>query len=407
MPSASRTAVPEIADKRAVDLVMDMLAIPGKSGEEGRVAAYIRQRLKQAGVPDDCVTHDGATRHSPAGGEVGNLIVRLPGTLKSPRRLLMGHIDTVPLCVGARPVRRGKLIESKDAHTALGGDNRAGASVVLNAILEIRRQRLPHPPLTLFWPVQEEIGLYGARFVSVPKLGKPKLCFNWDGGDPQLVTIGATGDYALSIEVEGLASHAGAHPEQGVSAAAVAALAIADLVANGWHGLIIKGPHTGTSNVGTVHGGDATNVVMPHLAIKAEARSHDPEFRLRIVEAYRSAFEQAATKIESISGCTAQVRVSAELKYESFRLSLEEPCVQAAIAAIQAVGLVPEPRIANGGLDANWMTARDLPTVTLGCGQHEIHTVNETLDVEQYLTACRIGLALATGTGNGELSRAR
>ncbi|HUG92420.1 MAG TPA: M20/M25/M40 family metallo-hydrolase, partial [Planctomycetaceae bacterium] len=198
---------------------------------------------------------------------------------------------------------------------------------------------------------------------------------------------------------DGVASHAGAHPEQGVSAAAVAALAIGELVANGWHGLIIKGQHTGTSNVGTIHGGDATNVVMPHVAIKAEARSHDPQFRRQIVEAYRTALQQAASKIENIGGRTARVRFEAELKYESFRLSLEEPCVQAAIAAIRAAGLMPEPRISNGGLDANWMSARGLPTVTLGCGQHEIHTVNEKLDVDQYLTACRVGLALATGMG--------
>ena len=399
MPSSPSAAVPEISDKRALDLVMELMAIPGKSGEEGRVAEAIRRRLKQAGVPDDCITHDSMTRHSPAKGEVGNLIVRLPGTTKAPRRLLMAHIDTVPLCVGSRPVRRGRFVEARDAHTALGADNRAGASVVLNAILEIRRRKLPHPPLTLFWPVQEEIGLYGARFVSIPKLGKPKLCFNWDGAAPEIVTIGATGDYAISIEIDGLASHAGAHPEQGVSAGAVAALAISDLVANGWHGLIIKGQQTGTSNVGRIQGGDATNVVMPHVMVKAEARSHDPEFRRQIVDAYRTAFEQAARKIENIAGRTAQVRFDADLKYESFRLSLEEPCVQAAIAAIAAVGLVPEPRISNGGLDANWMSARGLPTVTLGCGQQEIHTVNEKLDIEQYLAACRIGLALATGAG--------
>ena len=71
--------------------------------------------------------------------------------------------------------------------------------------------------------------------------------------------------------------------------------------------------------------------------------------------------------------------------------------VQAASAAVRACGLEPEPRIINGGLDANWLTARGLPTVTLGCGQAGIHTVNETLDVDEYLQACRIGLLLATG----------
>ena len=67
------------------------------------------------------------------------------------------------------------------------------------------------------------------------------------------------------------------------------------------------------------------------------------------------------------------------------------------MSAVRTCGLEPEPRIINGGLDANWMTAHGLPTVTLGCGQSGIHTVKETLDVGQYLQACRIGLLLASG----------
>jgi tripeptide aminopeptidase len=38
-----------------------------------------------------------------------------------------------------------------------------------------------------------------------------------------------------------------------------------------------------------------------------------------------------------------------------------------------------------------------LPTVTLGSGQQNVHTVNETLSVEDFLNACRIGVRLASG----------
>ena len=125
----------------------------------------------------------------------------------------------------------------------------------------------------LFRSVQEEIGLLGARFVNLKKLGNPKLGFNWDGGSAALATVGATGAYDLLIEVEGLASHAGVHPEEGVSAIAIAGLAIADLQQNGWHGLIVKGKSTGTSNLGVVQGGDATNVVTPKVILRGEVRS--------------------------------------------------------------------------------------------------------------------------------------
>lgn len=379
----------------AVELLMQMMAVPGKSGQEAAVAEFICRHLRKSGVPDSAIRFDNANRLSPAKGQIGNLIVKLAGNRRGPRRLLMAHIDTVPLCVGAKPVKRGDTIRSSDPETALGGDNRAGASVILQTLLEIARQDLPHPPLTFFWPVQEEIGLYGARFVKLASLGKPQLGFNWDGNAPQSICIGATGDYSLDIEIDGIASHAGVHPEQGASSIAIASLAIADLCQNGWHGLVVKGRQAGSSNVGVISGGDATNVVTPRLKVRAEVRSHNPKFRKQLVEEFRKAFDRAAKQVRTDSGRTGKVRFSAELKYESFKLAETEPCVVEAKRAIAAVGLTPETRIGNGGLDANWLTSHGLPTVTMGCGQQDIHTVDESLKVPAFLAACGVALQLA------------
>jgi tripeptide aminopeptidase len=310
----------------------------------------------------------------------------------------MAHIDTVPLCVGCRPVLDGNTVRSLNPHTALGGDDRAGACVVLLAALEILRRRLPHPPITFFWPVQEEVGLYGARFVRIGALGQPRLCFNWDGGAASMACVGATGACDLEIEIDGIASHAGVHPEGGVSAIGVAGLAIADLQLNGWHGLIVKGRHMGTSNIGVISGGDATNVVTANVRLRAEVRSHDSVFRKRLVAEFRRAFERAVRSVSNDLGRHGKLRFNADLKYESFRLEESSPCVLEGLRAIRAVGLDPQTRITNGGLDANWLSARGLPTVTLGCGQQNVHTVNETLDVENYLHACQIGLLLATAS---------
>ncbi len=381
----------------ATRLVARLMGIPGRSGEEGRIFSAVRAELKQLGIAGSAVQTDRAHRKSPLGGEAGNLIVKLPGTLRGPRRLLMAHVDTVPLCVGSRPVRRGDRFVSRDPNTALGADDRAGTCVLLQALREIRRRKLPHPPLTFLWLVQEEVGLLGARYVDLKKLGAPRLCFNWDGGSPDLATVGATGGSELRIEIEGLASHSGAHPEKGISAIGVAGLAIADLVKNGWHGLVVKGNSTGTSNIGVLAAGEATNVVTPRLTLRAEARSHDPKFREQIIEAYRAAFDRAARSLTNDAGAVGKIKFDAQLKYNSFQIPDDSPPVQAAVAAIRRVGLTPGLRVANGGLDANWITAHGLPTVTLGCGQDEIHTVNESLNIPQYLDACRIALLLATG----------
>jgi tripeptide aminopeptidase len=352
--------------------------------------------LKTLGVSSSAIVEDAAQKRSPIGGECGNLIVKLPGTVRGPRRLLMAHLDTVPICVGSRPVRKGDLIVSKDPKTALGADDRAGVSVLLTALSEIRRRKLPHPPLTFVWPVQEEVGLLGARFMDLKKLGDPQLCFNWDGGPSDVATVGATGGVEVNIRIVGLASHAGARPERGISAIGVAGMAIADLVAGGWHGLVVKGNRTGTSNIGIVSGGDATNVVAPELAIKAEVRSHDPEFRKEIIAAYKTAFEKAAKSLKNDAGATGRIEFNVFEKYESFRIAEDSPVVQTAMRAIALAGKTPAIRTTNGGLDANWLTARGFPTVTLGCGQQDVHTVAESLHIPSYLDACRIALALAT-----------
>ena len=85
------------------------------------------------------------------------------------------------------------------------------------------------------------------------------------------------------------------------------------------------------------------------------------------------------------------------LDYEAFRLGDDEPCVVAAIEAVRAVGLKPRTEVSNGGLDANWMAVTGVPTVTRGCGQMEIHTTKEQLDLEAYETACTVALRLAVG----------
>jgi len=381
---------------RAERLLLEMLAIPGKSGCEKAVAEFVARQLRQAGASLNAIRSDAAHRRSPHGGEQGNLIFRLPGSLAGPRRLLAAHLDTVPLCVGARPVIRRGFVVPAEPTTALGADDRAGAAAILTAALEILRRRLPHPPLVFLWTVQEEVGLYGARHVHAAWLGKPRLAFNFDGGSPEHVTIGATGGYRMEIRLRGVASHAGVAPDQGASAITMAALAIAELHHEGWHGLIVKNGRSGTSNVGVIHGGQATNVVTPEVHLQAEARSHDPAFRQKIVAAIERAFHKATRSVKNSAGEAGTAEIRGRLDYESFRLAENEPCVVAVCEAVRAVGGEPTLAISNGGLDANWLTARGIPTVTLGAGVLNGHTTRERLDLKQFRQACRIALRLAT-----------
>ncbi len=393
--ASSGTGSDDLSD--AVQMVMQLMAIPGRSGEEGQVADYIRRQLLDAGVDPASLVVDAAHQRTPIRGQTGNVILKLPGTQRGPRLMLSAHMDTVPICVGSQPQRQGDLVRSQNPDTGLGADDRAGVAVLLYTATKLLRGGCDHPPLTFCWFIQEEIGLHGSRCVQKGLLGRPKMAFNWDGGAPHKLTIGATGGYRMAIEVRGIASHAGGAPEWGVSAITIASLAIAQLYRGGWLGDVRKGRKRGTSNVGVIQGGDATNVVTDRVVLKAEARSHDPVFRQQIIEAIQSAFQQAATRVKNVAGSQGRVQIDGNLDYEAFRLPEDHPCVQLAAAAVRGAGFEPETVIANGGLDANWLMEHGIPTVSLGCGQLNQHMTSEALDVIAFQNACRIAMKIATG----------
>jgi tripeptide aminopeptidase len=384
--------------KKAEALLLDLLAIPGVSGQERAVMQYLRDKLLAAGADPKWIRSDDAHRRSPHGGEIGNLVLNIPGSPAAARRLFSAHVDTVPLCAGARPIRRKNILLPADKQTGLGADDRAGTAVLLATALTILESHLPHPPLTFFWTVQEELGLYGARYARLGLLGRPQLAFNFDGGPADKITVGATGGYRMVIRIQGRASHAGAAPEQGVSAIVIAARAIAWLHEEGWHGKIVQGDSTGTSNVGVIRGGEATNVVTPLVEVRAEARSHDPRFRRRIVRAIEHAFRQAAREVKNARGQSGRVQIAGRLDYEAFRLREDDPSVLAAESAIRRRGGQPLRTISNGGLDANWLTARSIPSVSLGSGQQNAHTTAERLDLAEFRKGCQTAILLATGS---------
>ena len=364
---------------------MELLAIAGVSGREGEVMRFMARRLRQTGMPAGAIRFDRVPHPSPQEGETGNLVLRLPGTQPGRRRLLMAHVDTVPLCQGARPVRRGRYIVPADKRTGLGADDRAGTAVLLAVALEILRRDLPHPPLSFFWTVQEEIGLYGARHARLGLLGRPHLAVQLRR------RLGRQGHRRRHRRLSDAHPRRAAWPvmrasapEKGVSAIAIAALAIAQLHREGWHGRIEKDGRRGTSNVGVIHGGEATNVVTPEVDLRAEARSHDPAFRRKIVRAIERAFEKAARASATSPASAAKCRSRGGSTTSRSACGDDEPCVVAAEAAVRRCGGEPVRAVSNGGLDANWMTARGIPTVTLGCGQENGHTVSERLDLTDF-----------------------
>jgi tripeptide aminopeptidase len=388
----------------ALDRLMRFLAIDGVTGREAKIGKEVVAALKEAGVPARCIRFDDANTRIPVPTETGNLIVDLPGrgALKSAERLLfMTHLDTVPLCAGAKPKRQGRKIVNS-ASTALGGDNRTGCAVLTTLAAELARTKVDHPPLTLLFTVREESGLWGARHVRLEDLGGVKMGFNYDGRAASTVVLGAVGADRWEVEIFGRASHAGVAPERGISATLVLAEALADVRSGGWFGKVVKDGRRGTSNVGPVSGvgggaaGDATNVVTDYVHVRGESRSQDADFFKQITAAYKAAFVKAAAGVTNSAGKAGRVKFTARTDYHPFRMKDTAPVVRRAVAAVEAMGGTPDVRTANGGLDANWLVRHGVPTVTFGAGQNEPHTVDEWIDLAEFEAACRLAVRLAT-----------
>jgi tripeptide aminopeptidase len=390
--------------RTAVDRLMRFLAVEGVTGQEARIGQAIQTALREAGVASRQMHFDDAHTRIPVPTETGNLIVQLPGqgSLKSaPRLLFMTHMDTVPLCAGARPRLKGRRIVNT-AHAALGGDNRTGCAVLVTLAAELLGKKPDHPPLTFLFTVREESGLFGARHLDPKDLGDVSMGFNFDGRDAGDVIVGAVGADRWEVDITGKAAHAGVAPERGVSATLILALALADVRADGWWGKVVKGDRQGTSNVGSVgdaagkSAGEATNVVTDFVHVRGESRSHDPAFVRELTAAFRTAFQKAAAAVTDHEGKPGKVRFTSRADYHPFRLKDSAPVVRRAADAVRALGRDPLLRTTNGGLDANWMVRHGIPTVTLGAGQNEIHTVKEWVDLVEFEAACRLAIILAT-----------
>jgi tripeptide aminopeptidase len=390
-----------IDEAGAVARLLRFLAVKGVTGQEEAIGHDVAAALVAGGVPRKWIRFDDAHTRIPLPTPTGNLIVTLPGTRPGPRRLFMTHLDTVPLCAGAVPLRKGGRIVPA-GRTALGGDNRTGVACLATMILTLLERKLPHAPLTALFTVREESGLWGARFVERGALGDPVLGFNVDGGSPREVTVGAVGAERWEVEVLGRAAHAGVHPERGVSATLVMALALAEVHRGGWFGKVRRDGNEGTSNVGSIgdadgrSAGEATNVVTDYALVRGESRSHDLRFATAITAAYRNAFCKAAAAVVDDRGRGAKVRFRARRDYYPFRLRDDSPVVRQALGAAAGLGWEARLKVGNGGLDANWTVRHKIPTVTFGAGQRNIHTVEEYVDLADFADACRLALALAT-----------
>jgi tripeptide aminopeptidase len=228
---------------------------------------------------------------------------------------------------------------------------------------------------------KEEVGLLGAGAFDHTRL-RASVGYVFDQAAPiGEVVLGAPTATALLARFHGRAAHAGMYPEEGRSAVAAAARAIADL-------RLGRLDEETTANVGRVEGGTARNIVPEWCTVTAEARSHDDGKLADVVQEMLDAFAFAA----SVEECEVETEV--ETSYRGYRFRRDDEVIALAAGALTRAGYEPTYALSGGGADANVFNQRGLACVNLANGMAQIHTPDEHISVADLEGMVDVTLAL-------------
>jgi tripeptide aminopeptidase len=294
--------------------------------------------------------------------------------------LLCAHLDTVPHEGPIEVIEENGTFRSR-GETILGADNKAAVAV----LIELAARHLAMPPpvgLELVFTVAEEDGLRGAKALDLSAL-RSRFGFVIDHATPIGDVLVAAPTYKKLIATfQGQEAHAGINPEEGQSAIAAAAAAIAGM-------RLGRLDEETTANIGIIEGGTASNVVAGHCRLLGEARSVDGERAAAVIGEMVDACAWAAGE----TGCDLDVEVSEMFK--GYRMPKDSPTVAAASKALERCGHEVKPIATGGGSDANALRARGFDCVLLANGTEANHTPEESVSATNIVAMYGVCAAIA------------
>lgn len=362
--------------ERIFGIFRELVEIDSESGNEAQVSAYIQGFSRAVGF--ECI-EDRA--HEAAGGNCGNLFVKVPGNGRTPPVILSAHMDTVAPGRGVTLVDCGERFSS-DGTTVLGADCKAGITAILAAVESLAKNGERHRALELVFTVQEEVGLLGAKSMDGSIL-EGRWGVVLDGSGPVGgIIVEAPGQDQFKFTVRGKPAHAGVEPEKGISAVACASEAVAGL-------RLGRHDDATTSNVGMISGGRALNIVPDLCTVSGEIRSLSGERLDQEREAAIDVFRRAASR----RGCELEVEIVRQ--FEHFRLDDESRTVRFVRRAMERSGMQPTIESSGGGSDANVLNGSGFEMAVLQIGLENAHTGVESVLKDDLIALERIVRELA------------
>jgi tripeptide aminopeptidase len=364
-------------------LFTELAAISSPPGEERPVADRVLKYLRDLGLEpneDDTGPQIGST--------MGNVFARIERTAEGTPIFLCAHLDTVPPEGPIEPVVTNGVVRNT-AGTILGADNKAAVAAMLDGARRLLAENRPHAGLELLFTPKEEVGLLGAGAFDHSRL-HARVGFVYDQAAPiGEVILGAPHSHSMEVRFHGRAAHAGMYPEEGRSAIAAAAKAIADF-------RLGRLDDETSANVGVIEGGTAGNVIPEWCRFLAEARSHDERKLADVVREMMETVAFAATVTE------CEVETEVHKSYSGYRFRREDLPVRLAVRALEACGYEPRLEFTGGGADANVFNERGLQCVNLANGMANIHTPEEEIAVADLEGMVEVTLALIDAARESE-----
>ena len=347
-----------------------LAAIDSPSYQEAEIAVYLEHRFRKLGAT---IEYDNAGKQ--IGSSSNNLVARLPGSQSGEPFLLSVHMDTVTPAQNVEPVLQHGVFTSA-GETILGADDKAGIAEIIEAIEVLKEQQIPHAPLEIAITVCEEQGLLGAKHLDFSLLqAKRGVALDTTGTD--VVINRAPAANRFTAEIFGHEAHAGVCPEQGISAIAIAARAVARMQLG-------RIDAETTANIGTIEGGLASNIVPRRVSLQGEVRSHSLQ-KLRtqttaIIQALEEEVDRAALPLDTT---TKRATMTLDLRedFPAMQVAEDNPLLKLICDAGLALNRPQTIRAAGGGSDANIFNGQGIDMVILGTGMEKVHTIDEQVKV--------------------------
>ena len=364
----------KVNHQRMLKNFLEITKIYAPSDEEKNMLDYAKKELTKLGCK---IYVDKAGKKFGSTAE-GNLTANFKGTIKSAPFILGGHLDTVRPCKGVKPVIKNGKVYS-DGKTILGADDRAGLAIIFEILRTLKENKVKHPPLDIIFTLCEEGGMYGSKYLDT-KIIKGKEGILLDSESNEELVVNAPKAILFNVTIKGVASHAGVAPEKGISAIEVAAKAISMMKLGRIDPMTI-------ANIGVVQGGQSTNVVMPELTIRGEARSRTKGHLEKELKHIEECFKKAAKMfVKKVDGKTIKPEIiwSTELKYPLLNIEPKSDLITLIKNCGKKLGLNIQTATCGGGFDANILAGKGLSMPIIGIGYDNEHTTREYLDIETF-----------------------